>query len=220
MSLNKLNKNILITGANRGLGKELVKVLEKNKIYNVIKCSRTRIRGFYKLNLNKEKSITKAIFLIKKRYKRIDIVINNAAEMSNINHLDTDMKKIKKVFDTNFFSHYLINKLILKHMIKKNIKGIIINISSGSGLFSEGMNGTIDYCLSKSLINAMTYKFSKLIPKKIKIIAVCPGWIKTRMGGKEAPNDPKSSALKILKLISTKKVISGNIYRNNKLLNW
>ena len=109
--------------------------------------------------------------------------------------------------------------MVLKNMLKFK-SGVIINISSGSGLKSENMQGAIDYSLSKSLLNNMVFNLANELPNFIKIIAICPGWIKTRMGGKNAPIKPDDSAKQIYKLIDNGNFISGKFYRNGKVLNW
>jgi len=146
-------------------------------------------------------------------------LINNAGVNSKNNLLDDNIKLTKKIFQVNFFSHYLICKMVLKNMLKFK-SGVFINISSGSGLKSENMQGAIDYSLSKSLLNNMVFKLANELPNFIKIIAICPGWIKTRMGGKNAPIKPDDSAKQIYKLIDNGNFISGKFYRNGKVLNW
>ena len=213
--MNKIN--VLISGSNRGLGKSLVTIFNKNNKYNIIKCSRKKISGYEILRLENDIFIKKDIINIIKKYKKIDILINNAGVNSKKNFLDDNIKLTKKIFQVNFFSHYLICKMVLKNMLKYK-SGLIINISSGSGLKSENMQGAIDYCLSKSLINNMVFKLANELPTFIKIIAICPGWIKTRMGGKNAPIEPNDSAKQIYRLIDKGNLKSGKFYRNGKIL--
>ena len=65
--------------------------------------------------------------------------------------------------------------------------GRIVNLSSGYGCFSEGLEGPAAYAISKAALNAATLKLSELCRGDVKVVAVDPGWVRTRMGGDAAP---------------------------------
>jgi NAD(P)-dependent dehydrogenase (short-subunit alcohol dehydrogenase family) len=73
--------------------------------------------------------------------------------------------------------------------------GRIINISSGWGSFNEGLGGPFSYSTTKTALNALTHTISSSVQQSnIKINAMCPGWVRTRMGGAEAPRSPGKGA--------------------------
>jgi NAD(P)-dependent dehydrogenase (short-subunit alcohol dehydrogenase family) len=72
--------------------------------------------------------------------------------------------------------------------------GRIVNVSSGWGSFAEGMGGPGAYAVTKAAMNALTVRLSKELPPQIKVNAMCPGWVQTRMGGERATKTPDEGA--------------------------
>ncbi|HEX5871127.1 MAG TPA: SDR family NAD(P)-dependent oxidoreductase, partial [Longimicrobium sp.] len=72
--------------------------------------------------------------------------------------------------------------------------GRIVNVSSGWGSFAEGMGGPGAYGVTKAALNAMTVRLSNELPASIKVNAMCPGWVRTRMGGDAATRTPDEGA--------------------------
>ena len=69
-----------------------------------------------------------------------------------------------------------------------------MNLSAGWGSFSEGMGGPPAYAVSKAALNALTVAMARSLGPRIKVNAVCPGWVQTRMGGAGAPRTPDEGA--------------------------
>jgi NAD(P)-dependent dehydrogenase (short-subunit alcohol dehydrogenase family) len=72
--------------------------------------------------------------------------------------------------------------------------GRIVNVSSGWGAFAEGITAPGAYGVAKAALNALTLSLSHQLPKSIKINAMCPGWVRTRMGGTSATRSPEQGA--------------------------
>jgi NAD(P)-dependent dehydrogenase (short-subunit alcohol dehydrogenase family) len=72
--------------------------------------------------------------------------------------------------------------------------GRIVNVSSGWGSFDEGLAGPAAYSISKATLNAVTFTFAPVLGPTVKINAVCPGWVRTRMGGQSATRSPEQGA--------------------------
>ncbi len=72
--------------------------------------------------------------------------------------------------------------------------GRIVNVSSGWGAFSDGLTGPAAYSISKATLNAITKVAENNYPNSVKINALCPGWVRTRMGGASATRSPEAGA--------------------------
>ena len=189
VSINYKCKVVLITGGSSGVGLEIAKFFIK-KNATVIVCS----KNFKKLQIEFKKFANvyfksvdvadekKIIFFIKsiiKKFKRIDILINNAGINLNSNVDLFNYKDLLKLFKINFFSYAVFIREVSKIMKKKNY-GRIINISSGASV--NCIPGYFAYSSSKSAINVLTKTYSKEIKDfNIKINSMSPGPCKTKM---------------------------------------
>ncbi|MEO0664811.1 MAG: SDR family NAD(P)-dependent oxidoreductase [Pseudomonadota bacterium] len=72
--------------------------------------------------------------------------------------------------------------------------GRIVNVSSGWGSFTEGLGGGGAYGMAKAALNALTVLAARELPRSVKVNAMCPGWVQTRMGGAGAPRTPDEAA--------------------------
>ena len=189
-----MNKVAIVTGASRGIGREIARGLTK-KGYTIIanyNNSEKEIQDLKK-ELNKEglyidiykadvsnREETKSLveYTINK-YKKIDILINNAG-ISQIKEFtqitDSDWNNM---INTNLNSVFYMTQEVTKNMIH-NKNGCIINISSIWGI--EGGSCEVHYSVSKAGIDAMTKSLAKeLGPSNIRINSIAPGIIKTDM---------------------------------------
>lgn len=188
-------KTVVITGANRGIGMEVVKTFAKEhaclwvcaRQYNEdfenlmeqLSCDySTKIRTAY-FDLENEEDTVHAIKNIINQSSTIDILINNAG-ISNIGFFNmTSVDLIKKTFEINFFSQLRIIQYISKKMIKQR-SGSIINICSVSGV--ENKKGGLSYGSSKAaLIYATKTLANEYGEYGIRVNAVSPGFIDTDM---------------------------------------
>jgi len=238
-------KTVLVTGGTRGLGFELTKLLANNG-YQVFMGCRNLHEGqklikemtnavassnivAIQLDVTNDKDIINLKKGLDERKIHIDILINNAAlylekalERNTI--LEMDFKIIQKSMETNFYAPLKLCRLFARSMIESGY-GQIINVSSMWGTYKltkeMNDNGTSGiYRLSKNALNYMTLLMSdELKNKGVLVNAVCPGWIKTDMGGKDAGKSPKDAAEDILWIIETCKE-SGALYANKEIQNW
>ena len=183
------DKTVLITGGSSGLGKTFVDFY-LSKGARVLVCSRNnRFKKknylkkknffFFKFDLTNTNKIKYLIRKLIKKFKKIDILINNAgiAEPRKIEDLENNY--LLKNFKVNFFSPSLITKEVLKTM-KKNNFGRIINISSGGSV--NCVENYFSYSSSKAALNTLTKTLSKEIKNfNIKVNSMSPGPCKTKM---------------------------------------
>lgn len=186
---------MIITGANRGIGKAMVEMFSSNG-YNVWACARKRnlefevfleelasrydvwIKPIY-FEMADEESIEQGIQTIFAEKLPIDVLVNNAGVSTVALLSQSKIDDIRDLFDINYFSVLRIIQLVCKKMIMKR-KGIIINLSSLAGI--EPQPGKIAYGSSKAAIILMTQCLAKeLGPLGIRVNAIAPGPIETEM---------------------------------------
>ena len=191
------SKTVMITGCNRGIGKEAVRLFAE-KGYNLICCIRKENEEFtafvndlksqYGLNaeilyfdMTDEDSIKEALKPILKERRQIDVLINNAGIATGGFLQMTSMKQLKEVFQINYFSHVLITQLITKLMMRQK-SGCVINMGSVAGL--DNFAGYTAYGASKAAMMAFTRTIAReLAPYNIRVNAIAPGLTDTGMAG-------------------------------------
>jgi NAD(P)-dependent dehydrogenase (short-subunit alcohol dehydrogenase family) len=214
--MSERGKIALITGANRGLGLETARRLAKRGV-KVLLGARNEERGketearlrsegldaeFILLDMNEEKTHEKAARYIEEKFGRLDILINNAGvNLEGSASLETQVASrtpieiYRRTFETNFFGLITLTQKLLP-LVKKSGAGRIVNLSSALGsstLHSDPESFLYDfkipaYDASKAAVNSFTVHLAyELKDTPIKVNAAHPGWVKTDMGGENAP---------------------------------
>jgi len=201
-----MKKVALVTGANRGLGFETCRQLGK-KGFQIILSSRQRENGiaataklaregidveFIQLDVTDRGSIEKARDWIWEKYGRLDVLVNNAGimldpmENASASALDMNVDILRRTFETNVSGPYQMCQVFIP-LMKKNGYGRVVNVSSGMGQLSEMNGGYPGYRVSKTALNALTRIFAdETTGSGILVNSICPGWVKTDMGGPQA----------------------------------
>ncbi|MHA1884210.1 MAG: SDR family oxidoreductase [Promethearchaeota archaeon] len=224
----------LITGGNRGIGFEICRQLGKEG-FNVILTARDAIKGkrateklvnmdlkveFHKLDVTNTNDIDEIVDYVNKTYKKLDILVNNAGiSLDSKTILDVEMETVRKTLETNLIGPFRLSQAFIS-LLKKSGDGRIINVSSGMGSFSSGFSGSPAYSISKAALNALTYKMSMRLPKKIRIYSMTPGWVRTDMGGSSAPRNVEQGADTVLWLATASNIPSGKFYMDRKEIPW
>tara|TARA_B100001175_G_scaffold312409_1_gene318323 strand:- start:683 stop:1378 length:696 start_codon:yes stop_codon:yes gene_type:complete len=227
-------RNIVITGGNRGIGLGLFKSFSLH--HNVIITVRDEAKGIdalSKLNSedNKSKyvimdledsnSIENAKEIIEKEFGCVDILINNAGifiKDYEVSAIETDLESILKTFNINTLGALRVCKAMVPLM---NESGRIINISSGMGQLDHMESGSTAYRLSKTSLNALSKILSnELSSCGIKVNTICPGWVKTDMGGPNATLSVEESSSKIVDFALKKDFPSGKFLRHGHVIPW
>ena len=225
-------RTILVTGANRGIGLAIVRELAQNSSDLILLAARKfedatlaakDISGNVvpvELDLSSSASIEKALKTILAAHPQIDVLINNAGILEEGNLETGSLQGLETSLQIHLKGPYQLIKALLPGM-KKNHYGRIVNISSGWGSFNEGLTGPCAYSVSKAALNALTLTLSHELPSYIKVNSMCPGWVKTRMGGEAAPRSPREGAETAIWLANlTDEGPSGKLYRDKTQINW
>ena len=197
------NKNAVVTGCNRGIGKEIVRVFAENGA-NIWACVREESGTFSKyinnleqkhsvsinpvyFDLSDEEQIKTGVKTIKETKEPVDIMVNNAGAIFTALFQMTSMKKLKEMFEINYFSQMLLTQYISRIMMRQK-SGSIINISSSAAI--EGNEGRTGYASAKAAMITSTKVLAKeLAPYNIRVNAVAPGLTQTEMMESSTPED-------------------------------
>lgn len=225
-------KFALVTGANRGIGKEIARqlIVEGFVVYvtsrdvdKAMEAAKSLGDSAIALELDvaNETSVKSAAEKLSARTGYLDVLVNNAGIMFEDRMLDFDIGKINKVMQTNFIGPILTSKYFLP-LLNKSSNGKIINISSEMGeLASLELGGFASYRLSKNALNAFTILLgSELKGTSVKVFSVCPGWVKTDMGGSGASLPVEKGADTVVWLAAEDKGVSGRFYSGRKEIDW
>ncbi|MEM1362342.1 MAG: SDR family NAD(P)-dependent oxidoreductase [Pseudomonadota bacterium] len=187
----------LVTGGNRGLGLAISKGLIDQGL-EVIIASRNASSG----ELAAREIGAKAIKLDLMRPEgfatslddagEIDVLVNNAGVLHEGSMLRAPEDFIEAM-QVMVHAPYELIRLLSPHMGARGY-GRIVNVSSGWGSFSEGLGGPGPYGVAKAALNAITKALSRELPQSVKINAMCPGWLRTRMGGPSATRSASEGA--------------------------
>jgi NAD(P)-dependent dehydrogenase (short-subunit alcohol dehydrogenase family) len=231
------NKIAVVTGANRGLGFETSRQLAARG-YHVIMTARDAVKGqtavqqlknqkldveFHPLDVTNSQSIQTLANHIKKHHGKFHSLVNNAGvfsePMDNASILKIAPDVIQKTFITNTMGPVMVAQALVPLM---NDYGNIVNVSSGMGQLSD-MNGFWPgYRISKTGLNAVTRILAdELKSRHIKVNSVCPGWVRTDMGGADATRPVEQGAETIVWAATLDdKGPSGGFFRDKKSIPW
>jgi len=228
------SRTALVTGANRGIGLETSKRLAHMGLRVILTARVGKDAEREAANLAKEGlaasaeelDVTRedgAELLAKKLSKmeaRVDVLVNNAGVYPQRGMLDAPLGSFRDALDVNFWGALRTIRAFVPAMLK-NGYGRIVNVSSGSGSFGEGLEGPAPYCISKVALNALTVKLAQELRGDVKVNALCPGWVRTRMGGAGADLAVEDSVETILWLATLPADgPNGGFYRDRNKIPW
>jgi len=194
----------VVTGASKGIGFEICRQLAQQRI-NVVLSGRDSARGekaaatlqreglnviFHRLDVTDPKQIRALADYMARSHDRCDILVNNAGilpDKRGASVLDVPVDTLRTTLETNFYGPLQISQALVP-LMRRHAYGRIVNVSSGLGQL-EGMgDGTPAYRASKAALNALTLMFAAATQDSgILVNSMCPGWVRTDMGGANAP---------------------------------
>jgi NAD(P)-dependent dehydrogenase (short-subunit alcohol dehydrogenase family) len=200
----------LVTGANRGIGFEIGRQLAARG-FRVLLTARDASKGrraadrlkqegrdvhFQELDVADEESIKNAIEFAKTEFGGVDVLINNAGVYldEDVAGLDVDLDTLRSTMETNAYGPLRLCQAAVPSMRQRR-HGRIVNVSSGSGQLSEMDGGSLAYRISKASLNAITRILADEVRGTgILVNSMCPGWVRTEMGGQHAPRSVEEGA--------------------------
>ncbi len=207
-------KLAVVTGANRGIGFEVCRQLAKKDL-QVILCSREESKGqeaasklnqegldvqFHSLDVTSPESIDQLADFLEKQFGQLDVLVNNAgvwlddSDSTDGSIFKTTISTLEKTLSVNLYAPLMLCQKLIP-LMQKHSYGRVVNVSSGAGQLADMNIGYPSYRMSKTALNALTRIFAnELKGSNILVNAVCPGWVKTDMGGPNAPRTPEQGA--------------------------
>ena len=198
----------LVSGGNRGIGREVATELE-GLGYTVVIGSRDLERGndvaeelgehvtTLQLDVSDPDSIERCIASVNEQFGRLDVLVNSAGIIGggwSTSAMDVDLDEVREVLDTNLFGAWRLTQAALP-LMRRNGYGRIVNISSGMGQLSDMGGHSPSYRVSKTGLNALTRMLTaELGEDNILVNSVCPGWVRTDMGGPNATRSVEEGA--------------------------
>jgi NAD(P)-dependent dehydrogenase (short-subunit alcohol dehydrogenase family) len=229
-------KNVLITGANRGIGFEISRQLGR-KGFHVIISGRDGKRLSVALSGLKDEGISAEMILmdvsktdsvqlaaeaLARKEIKLDVLINNAAILLKEDRsiISMDPGVFDQTININSFGPHRVSQAFIPLI---NNPGRIINISSGGGSMTESVGGWAPaYCVSKTLLNSITRQMAyELSERGISVNAVCPGWVRTEMGGRSATRPVEKGAETPVWLAADASYkLTGKFFRDKTQIPW
>ena len=232
----------VVTGANRGIGFETCRQLARRG-FNVVLAARDGAKGepaarrlreegldvdFAPLDVTDDESVRRFAQGLEKTHGRVDVLVNNAGIMLDgkggsgpdaASVLKAKVETLRRTMEVNVYGALSVTQALLPLMPRDGAR--IINVSSGMGQLSEMNGGWPAYRISKAALNALTRIFAdELKDTDIRVNSVCPGWVKTDMGGPNAERTPEKGAETIVWLATEPSVPTGGFFRDKKPIAW
>jgi NAD(P)-dependent dehydrogenase (short-subunit alcohol dehydrogenase family) len=228
-------KTALVTGANKGIGFEVVRQLARQN-FRVFLGARNEKAGrdaaeklsgegdviFLQIDVAEEKSIRAAVEEFSRQSDRLDVLVNNAGIL-----LDEDKSALtltSDIFETTLRTNTLGPWLVAQAfapLLKKSREARVVNVSSGGGQLDGGADGWAPgYCVSKTALNGVTVQLAAALPK-CAVNSVCPGWVRTDMGGENATRSVGEGAGTIVWLATeAPHNLTGKFVKDRKVIPW
>src|SRR5438876_7544042 len=229
-------KTVVITGANKGIGYEVARQLA-GKGFHVFIGARNRDAGrkavdqitkkggkatFLEIDVADNASVTAAVREFAKAADQLDVLVNNAGIIVDGDDgiLKISDELLRETLETNTLGALRVTRAFAS-LLAKSKAPRVINVSSGGGQLTGGADGWAPgYCISKTALNSVTSQLAAALPK-FAVNSVCPGWVRTDMGGSNATRSVKEGADTIVWLAAdAPRSLTGKFLRDRKEIPW
>jgi NAD(P)-dependent dehydrogenase (short-subunit alcohol dehydrogenase family) len=224
----------LVTGANRGIGLEVVRQLAERRFTAVLgsrdpdkgRAAAEALGGLdvdpRSLDVADPDSARAVASEIEDEYGRLDVLVNNAAIDYDTwqTGVDADLDVVHEALETNLFGAWRTAQACLP-LLRRSRHGRIVNVSSGGGALTSMGAGTPAYSVSKAALNALTRILAAELRRDgILVNAVCPGWVATDMGGPGGRPVEAGAASVMWAVLLPDDGPTGGFFRDGLRLDW
>ncbi len=227
---------VVVTGGNRGIGLEICRQLAMRDA-QVVLTARSQAAGaeavkslsgqkatvlFQQLDVTSVTSVAALRDFLEQKFGRLDVLINNAGILSNekAGGLQVSMEAVRRTLETNTLAPLLLSQA-LASLLERSSSARIINVSSGMGALSDMQGGYADYRISKTALNAVTRILAAELQGKVAVNSICPGWVKTDMGGANAEREVAQGAdTPVWLALDAPQDLTGKFLRDRQEIDW
>jgi NAD(P)-dependent dehydrogenase (short-subunit alcohol dehydrogenase family) len=229
-------KTALVTGSNKGIGHEVARQLAGKGLHVFVGARNsgagraaadaiTKNGGkatFLEIDVADNTSVTAAAREFSKIADHLDVLINNAGIIVDgdaaILKISDDI--FRRTLETNTLGALRVTRAF-EPLLAKSKTPRVINVSSGGGQLTGGADGWAPaYCISKTALNGVTSQLAAALPK-FAVNSVCPGWVRTDMGGQGATRSVEEGADTIVWLAAdASQTLTGKFLRDRKEIPW
>ena len=223
-----------MTGANRGIGLEVVRQLAERGFTAVLgsrdlRKGRAAAEGLDGLEVDARRldvadadSVRELAAELDDAYGRLDVLVNNAAILYDTwqRGVEADLDEVHEGLETNLFGAWRTTQACLP-LLRRSQHGRMVNVSSGAGALSSMGAGTPAYSVSKAALNALTRILAaELRSDRILVNSVCPGWVATDMGGPGGRPVEDGAASVMWAVLLPDDGPTGGFFRDGRRLEW
>ena len=228
-----MDHTALVTGANRGIGLEACRQLARSGL-RVVLTARDPDRGadttealrnegldvsFEELDVTDGGSVEACARRLSDAGIEVDVLVNNAGVYPTEGVFSISEETFERALEINTVGPFRTCRTFVPAMVRRGY-GRVVNVSSGGGSFGEGI-GPVAYGASKAAQNALTVKVAEAVRGDVKVNAMCPGWVRTEMGGSGAPRSPVQAADTLVWLATLPTDgPNGGFFRDRKPIPW
>ena len=197
----------LVSGANRGIGREIAAQLAARG-YGVAVGGRDQAAADaaaagiggeahgVQIDVTDGQTVDRAVARTRDELGRLDALVNNGAIMPDLGEsaAGIDLGLVREVLETNLLGAWRLTQAVLP-LLRESPAPRIVNVSSGAGQLRDMGTGYPAYRTSKTALNALTRVLAgELAASGFKVNSVCPGWVRSDMGGAGAPRSVQEGA--------------------------
>jgi NAD(P)-dependent dehydrogenase (short-subunit alcohol dehydrogenase family) len=227
---------IVVTGGNRGIGLEICRQLAQRGA-RVVLTARNPEAGqaavgqlatenlsaeFCPLNVAEPESIAALVAFLERTFGCLDVLISNAGIVApeDASGLEINLATIRATLETNTLAPLQLAQA-LTPLLKRSTTGRIINVSSGMGALWKMKGDHAAYRISKAALNAVTRILAAELAGAVAVNSVCPGWVRTDMGGPTAERSiPQGAAGVVWLALDAPQELTGQFLRDGEVIPW
>jgi NAD(P)-dependent dehydrogenase (short-subunit alcohol dehydrogenase family) len=234
--MNGAARVIVVTGGNRGIGFEICRQLASRGAQVVLTARKAEAgreaveklaaqkltARFHPLDVTSSESAGALRDFLDHAFGHLDVLINNAGIISDdeASGLEVKLSTVRTTLETNTLGPLQLAQTLVP-LLKRSRAGRVVNMSSGMGSLSDMGGGYAAYRISKAALNAVTGILAAELRGAVAVNSMCPGWVRTDMGGANAERDVSQGAETAVWLaLDAPQDLTGKFLRDRKVIAW